>query len=168
MKSKVAGTAAVLVVASVACLGIASCAPRPPAEPVDAESATEPDGVAGTAGEDDYRIEIAAIAAELGATVQDLDGPLSNPNMEDDDWNASVSLALSDIITLCDEASQIVPPDSMANTHLTNLETIERLNNAVGLLTGAIDEADTGTMDQAFTEMWLAAETLAEITDSSE
>ncbi len=168
MTSKAAGTVAVLLLASLACLGVVSCSRDSLSEPIDSGSPNAPDGLPQTAGEDEYGIEIAAIAVVLGAIVRDLDGPLTNPETENDDWNTAVSLALLDIVALCDEVSRIVPSDSMANTHMTNLEAMDRLNDAVGLLARAIGEADVDAVNQACTEMWLATEILSEVADSSE
>ena len=118
--------------------------------------------------EDEYRIEIAAIAVELIAIVNGLDQMLVNPEIEDSDWTTTITLAMEDITTLCNEACQIVPPDSMVDVHIINLEAIDGLDNAMGMLSEGIDEQDTDLVNQAATEMWLAAEILAQVTDVSE
>ena len=178
MKSKVQMVAAVFLIVSLLCLGTVSCGNDSTVTPADTE---EPDvsddvvsddvvsdDVAQSVSEGEYRIEITAVAVELIAIVNGLDQVLANPEIEDSVWITTITLAMEDVTTLCDEACQIVPPDSMASVHIINLETIEGLDNAMGMLSEGIDEKDIDLVNQATTEMWLAAEILAEVIEVSE
>ena len=162
MKSKVLLVAVVFLTASLVCLGAVSCRQDSTEEQNGLDDVTQP------LSEDEYRIEIAAIAVELIAIVNGLDQVLVNPEIEDSDWITTINLAMEDITTLCDEACQIVPPDSMEDVHIINLEAIEGLDNAMGTMAEGIDKQDIDLVNQATTEMWLAAEILAEVIEVSE
>ena len=162
MKSRVLLLAAVFLLASLVCLGAVSCRQDSTEEQNGSDDVMQP------LSEDEYRIEIAAIAVELIAIVNGLDQMLVNPEIEDSDWTTTITLAMEDITTLCNEACQIVPPDSMVDVHIINLEAIDGLDNAMGMLSEGIDEQDTDLVNQAATEMWLAVEILARVTDVSE
>ena len=162
MKSRVLLLAAVFLLAFLVCLGTVSCRQDSTKEQNGADDVMQP------LSEDEYRIEIAAIAVELIAIVNGLDQMLVNPEIEDSDWTTTITLAMEDITTLCNEACQIVPPDSMVDVHIINLEAIDGLDNAMGMLSEGIDEQDTDLVNQAATEMWLAVEILARVTDVSE
>ena len=162
MKSKVLMLAAVFLMASLVCLGTASCRQD------STEEQNGSDDVTQSLSENEYRIEIAAIAVELIATVNGLDQMLANPELDNPDWITTINLAMEDITNLCDEACQIVPPDSMEDVHLVNLEAIEGLDNAMEVLSEGIDAHDIDSVNQAITEMWLAAEILAQVIDVSE
>ncbi len=178
MKSKVVMVVAVLLIVSLVCLGTVSCRHDSTVIPDDTEEPNGSDDVVSddvtsddvtqSVSEYEYRIEIAAIAVELIAIVNGLDQVLVNPEIEDSEWITTITLAMEDVTTLCDEACQIVPPDSMVNVHIINLETIESLDNAMGMLAEGIDEKDIDLVNQATTEMWLAAEILAEVIEVSE
>ena len=161
MKSKVLMVAVVFLIASLVCLGTVSCRQDSAEEQNGSDDVTQP------LSEDEYRIGIAAIAVELIAIVNGLDQVLVNPEIEDSDWITTINLAMEDITTLCDEACQIVPPDSMEDVHIINLEAIDGLDNAMGMMAEGIDTQDIDLVNQATTEMWLAAEILAEIIEVS-
>ena len=167
MKSKVLMVAAVSLIVSLVCLGTVSCRHASTTIPGDIEEPNGSDDVMQPLSEDEYRIEIAAIAVELIAIVNGLDQVLVNPEIEDSDWITTITLAMEDVTTLCNEACQIAPPDSMADVHVINLETIEGVDNAMGMLAEGIDEKDIDLVNQAITEMWLAAEILAEVIEVS-
>jgi hypothetical protein len=175
--------AAVVLIVSLVCLGAVSCGFDSTVTPDDTEGPdvsedivsddvvsndVVSDDVTQSVGEREYRIEIAAIAVELIAIVNGMDQALADPAIEDPDWITSITLAMEDITTLCDEACNIVPPDSMADVHIINLEAIASLNDAMGILAEGIDENDIDVVNQASTEMWLAAEIMAEVTEVSE
>ena len=162
MKSRVLLVATVFLMASLICLGTVSCRQDSTEEQNGSDDVVQP------LSEDEYRIEIAAIAVELIAIVNGLDQMLVNPEIDDPDWTTTITLAMEDITTLCNEACQIVPPDSMVDVHIINLEAIDGLDNAMGMLSEGIDEQDTDLVNQAATEMWLAVEILARVTDVSE
>ncbi len=178
MKPGIRIVAAVFLIVSLVCLGAVSCRDDSTVTPADTEEPNGADDVASddvvsddvtqSAMEDEYRIEIAAIAVELIAIVNGMDQVLANPAIEDPDWITSITLAMEDITTLCDEACHIVPPDSMAGVHIVNLEAIAGLNNEMGILAEGIDEKDINLVNQASTGMWLAAEILAEVIVVSE
>ncbi len=193
MKPGIRIVAVVVLIVSLVCLGAVSCGSDSTVTPVDTE---EPDvsddvvsddaasddaasddvvsndvvsnDVAQSVSEDKYRIEIAAIAVELIAIVNGMDQVLANPAIEDSDWIAIITLAMEDLTTLCDEACQIVPPDSMAGVHIINLEAISGLNNDMGILAEGMDEKDINLVNQASTGMWFAAEILAEVIEVPE
>ncbi len=162
MKSKVILLVSVFLMVSLISMGTVSCSQDATEEQNGSDDVTQP------LSEDEYRIEIAAIAVELIATVNGLDQLLANPEIEDSDWITTVTLAMEDITTLCDEACQIVPPDSMADIHTINLQAIDGLDDAMGMLAEGIDGKDIDLVNQAATEMWLAAEILAEFVEVSE
>jgi len=162
MKSKVLTVAAIFLVILLFCLGAVSCHKDSTEEQNGAEDVTQP------LTEDEYRIEIAAIAVELISIVNGLDQMLATPEIDDTDWITTINLAMEDITTLCDEACQIVPPESMEDVHIINLEAIAGLDNAMYILVEGIDEQDIDLVNQATTEMWFAAEILAEVTDVTE
>ncbi|HEY33365.1 MAG TPA: hypothetical protein G4O10_09730 [Dehalococcoidia bacterium] len=162
MKSKVLMAVAVFLISSLLCLGTLSCHQDSTEEQNGADDVTQP------LTEDEYRIEIAAIAVELVAIVNGLDQMLANPEIDDSDWLTTINLAMEDITTLCDETCQIVPPESMEDIHIVNLEAINGLNDAMDMLYEGIDEQDIDLVSQAATEMWIAAEILAEVIDVSE
>ncbi len=162
MKSKVLMVSAVFLIVSLVCLGTVSCRQDSTEEQNGSNDVTQP------LSEDEYRIEIAAIAVELITIVNGLDQMLANPKIEDSDWITTIILAMEDVTTLCDEACQIVPPDSMADVHIINLEAIDGLDNAMDMLAEGMDEQDIDLVNQATTEMWIAAEILVEVIDVSE
>jgi hypothetical protein len=162
MKSKVILLVTAFLMASLVSMGTVSCSQGSTEEPNGSDDVTQP------LSEDEYQIEIAAVAVELIATVNGLDELLASPEMDDTDWITTVTLAMEDITTLCDEACQIVPPDSMADIHTINLQAIDGLDDAMGMLAEGIDEKDIDLVNQAATEMWLAAEILAEFVEVSE
>jgi len=162
MKSKALMVVAVFLIASLVCLGTVSC------HQDSTEEQNGPDDVTQPLSEDEYRIEIAAIAVELIAIVNGLDQILANPEIEDSDWITTITLAMEDITTLCDEACQIVPPESMEDIHIINLEAINGLDDAMDMLSEGMDEQDIDLVNQAATEMWIAAEILAVVIDVSE
>ena len=162
MKSKALTLATIVLIASLVCLGTVSCHKDSTEEQNGSNGLTQP------LSEDEYMIDITAIAMELVTTVNGLDQMLANPEIEDSDWITTITLAMEDITTLCDEACQIVPPDSMADIHITNLEAIDGLDNAVDMLAEGLDEQDIDLVNQATTEMWIAAEILAEVINISE
>jgi len=162
MKSKVLSIMAIWLVISLVCFGTVSCGQDAAEEQNGSDDVTQP------LTEDEYRIEIAAIAVELIAIVNGLDQMLVNPEIGDPDWITTIDLAMEDITTLCDEACQITAPESMEDIHLVNLEAIAGLDSAMDMLADGIDEQDIDMVNQATTEMWLAAEILAEVTDTSE
>lgn len=173
MKPGIRIVAAVVLIVSLACLGTVSCGSDSTVTPVDTE---EPDVSDDAASDDDtqsvsehkYRIEIAAIAVELIAIVNGMDQILANPAIEDSDWITSITLAMEDITTLCDEACHIVPPDSMTDVHIINLEAIAGLNSEMGILAEGMDEKDINLVNQASTGMWFAVEILAEVIEVPE
>jgi len=162
MKSKILAIMVIFLATSLACFGTISCSQGVTEEENDSGNVTQP------LTEDEYRIEIAAIAVELIAIVNGLDQMLANPEIDDPDWITTIDLAMEDITTLCDEACQITPPESMEDIHLVNLEAIAGLDSAMDMLADGIDKQDIDMVHQATTEMWLAAEILAEITGASE
>ena len=163
MKYKALLIVTVFLMASLVCMGTVSCR-----QDSNEEQNGSYDNITQPLTEDEYTIEIAAIALELITTVNGLDQMLSNPEIDDPDWVTTINLAIEDINTLCDEACQIEPPDSMADIHIVNLESISNLDSAAGLLADGIDEKDIDLVNQATTEMWLAAEVLAEVIEVSE
>ena len=178
MKPGIRIVAVVFLIVSLVCLGAVSCRDDSTVTPTDTEEPDVSDDAASddvasddvtqSVSEDEYRIEIAAIAVELIAIVNGMDQVLANPEIEDPDWITSITLAMEDITTLCDEACQIVPPDSMAAVHIVNLEAISGLNSEMGILAEGIDEKDIDLVNQASTGMWFAAEILAEVIVVSE
>ena len=178
MKPGIRIVATVFLIVSLVCLGAVSCRDDSTVTPADTEKPDVSDDVVSddvasddvtqSVSEDEYRIEIAAIAVELIAIVNGMDQVLANPEIEDPDWITSITLAMEDITTLCDEACQIVPPDSMAAVHIVNLEAISGLNSEMGILAEGIDEKDIDLVNQASTGMWFAAEILAEVIVVSE
>lgn len=179
MKSKVLMAAAVVLIVSLVCLGAISCRDDSTVTPTDIEEpnvsgdvgagdVTQSDDVTQYVSEDEYRIEIAAIAIELIAIVNGMDQVLANPEIENSDWITSMTLAMEDITTLCDEACYIVPPDSMTGVHIINLEAISGLNNEMGILAEGLDAKDINLVNQASTGMWFAAEILAEVIEVPE
>ena len=162
MKFTALTVAAILLVVSLVCLGAVSCHEESNEEQNGSNDITQP------LSEDEYRIEIAAIAVELITIVNGLDQMLVNPEINDSDWITTINLAMEDITTLCNEACQIIPPESMEDVHIINLETIDGLDNAMDMLAEGIDEQDIDLVNQATTEMWLATEILVEVTDVSE
>ena len=162
MKFTALTVAAILLVVSLVCLGAVSCHEESNEEQNGSNDITQP------LSEDEYRIEIAAIAVELITIVNGLDQMLVNPEINDSDWITTINLAMEDITTLCNEACQIIPPESMEDVHIINLETIDGLDNAMEMLAEGIDEHDIDSVNQATTEMWLAAEILAQVIDVSE
>ena len=162
MKSKVLTIVVIFLVALLVCLGTISC------HQDSAEEQNGPDDVTQPLTEEEYRIEIAAIAVELITIVNGLDQLMVDPEIDNPDWITTINLAMEDITTLCDEACQITPPVSMADIHIVNLEAIADLDNAMDMLADGIDEQDIDLVNQATTEMWFAAEILAEVTDASE
>lgn len=162
MKFKVLMVAAVFLIASLVCLGTVSCHQDSTEEQNGLDDVTPP------LTEDEYRIEIAAIAVELIAIVNGLDQMLVTPEMDDSDWITTITLAMEDITILCDEACQIVPPESMEDVHIINLEAINGLDEAMDMLSEGLDEQDIDLVGQATTEMWIAAEILAAVIDLSE
>lgn len=115
-----------------------------------------------------YLSETAAITAELNTVFFELDVMLINPEPESDDWIVDVMLALEDMMALSEEASQIVPPDSLADVHTTFMEAMLTLDDAFDILVTAIDEADTGLMNQVSGEMWLAIGILGQLSKPAE
>jgi hypothetical protein len=162
MKSKVILLVSVFLMASLVSTGTVSCSRDSTEGPNGSDDVTQP------LSEDEYQIEISAIAVELIATVNGLNQLLASPEMDDTDWVTTTNLAMEDITTLCDEACQIVPPDSMMDIHTINLQAIDGLDDAMGMLAEGIDEKDIDLVNQAATEMWLATEILAEFVEASE
>jgi hypothetical protein len=118
--------------------------------------------------EEEYNIEIIAIGVELSDIVNGIDQMLANKEITDPDLITAVNLAIEDVNILSSEVCRIVPPESMADTHSVNLESITNLDNAVGLLAQGIDNRDNNLVNQAITEMWLAVEVLSDVTGTSE
>lgn len=168
MRFKAPTLAVAFLIVSLVCLGTVSCRQDATVTPGDTEEQNGSDDVTQLLSEDEYRIKIAAIAVELITIVNGLDRMLVSPEMENSDWLTTMNLAMEDITTLCNEACQIVPPDSMADTHIINLEAIDSLDSGMGMLAEGIDRKDIDSVNQATTEMWLAAEILAEVTEVSE
>ncbi|MFC1873430.1 hypothetical protein ACFLW3_01275 [Chloroflexota bacterium] len=153
----------IVLIASLVCMGAVSCSQDSNEEQNGSyESVTQP------LTEDEYNIEIAAIALELITAVNGLNQTLSKPEIDDSNWITTINLAIEDINTLCDEACQIEQPDSMTDIHIVNLESIANLDSAAGLLADGIDKKDIDIVNQATTEMWLAAEILADVIEVSE
>ncbi|MBN2076724.1 MAG: hypothetical protein JW762_14340 [Dehalococcoidales bacterium] len=152
----------VILMISLVCMGMTSC------HQDSVEEQDNVDDVNQMISEEDYNIEIIAIAVELTDVVNSIDQVLANKEITDPDLITAVNLAIEDITILSSEVCRIVPPDSMADTHSVNLESITNLDNAVGLLTQGIDSQDNNLVNQAITEMWLAVEVLSDITGTSE
>ncbi len=161
-------TAIILLLASMTCLGVMSCASDSPPLPSDTEIPGGSTDESQAVSEETYRSEMAAIAAELNTLHYDLDQLLVNPEIENVDWILEATLALADIVTLCDEAWQIAPPDSMMEAQATFLEAINHFDDAVDSFIRGIDKVDIDLLNQASAEMWLATEILAQVTELSE
>jgi hypothetical protein len=168
MKSKVLIVVATFLIVSLVCVGMVSCSQELNSGIGNTGEQNGLNESTQTLSEDEYSIEIAAIALELITIVNGLDEMLMSPEIEDPDWITTINLVIEDIVTLCDEAYQIAPPDSMTDIHIVNLEIIDYLDSAIGMLAEGVDKKDMNLVSQATTEMWLAAETLAEVIDLSE
>ena len=168
MKSRVLMVCVFFLIAAFSCVGTVSCSQDLTSTIDDAEMQNGSDDVIQPLSEDEYRIKIAAIAVELIAIVNGLDEVLVNPEIENPDWITSVLLAMEDITTLCEEAHQLVPPESLIDIAVVNLEVMDSLDNAMDILAEGIDKNDIELVNEATTEIWLAAEILAEVIDRSE
>ena len=151
----------VVLMASLLCIGMTSCR-QDSVEEQDTE-----DEVTQMMSEEDYNIEIIAISVELTDIVNSIDQMLADKEITDPDLITAVNLATEDINILSSEVCLIVPPDSMVDTHSVNLESVNNLDNAVGLLAQGIDNRDNNLVNQAITEMWLAIEVLSDVSGTS-
>ena len=82
MKSKFLMVVVVFLIASLVCVGTASCRHDSTSMAGDIEVQNDSDDVIQPLSDDDYRIEIAAIAVELITIVNGLDQVLVNPEIE--------------------------------------------------------------------------------------
>ena len=162
MKSKALMVVIIFLLASLTCLGVVSCGSDSTPVPGGIETPDESTDVPQAPSEDANIYDMAIIAAELSARYYDLDQLLVKPEIEDDDWILNVTLELADIMTLCDQAWQIVSPDSMTDVEVIFLEAINHFDDAADLLVKGIDEKNIDLMNQASAEMWLATEILAQ------
>lgn len=168
--------------------GLAACSPDAAPAPADTAVPEEQVGVEESFGEDatiiaeepdeppaaltedetEYLLQIDLITGELTDAFYSLDDLLIDPEVEDDEWLSEIALLVTDILTLCDEAEQVEPPESMTEVHIAFLETLLNFSDATDVLLEGIDSGDTGLIEQASGEMWLASEILAEFMDNVE
>jgi len=125
-------------------------------EPIDAPQAIN---------EDAYKAELVSLTEALNVKLYGLDELLVVPDIESEEWQIEVTLALADIMTLCDAAGQLVPPCSMLDAHVAYLETILHVSDVVDVLIRGMDKADTDVLNQASAELWIASEILSRVTE---
>ncbi len=162
MKQRILIWAVIILLASTMCTGLTACnssdaqvtdAPAVLDEPPESSPSPDEDEI-------DCRESLTVITREFNNAFYTLDGLLFNPNFEDDDWISEVSLTMSDIMTLCEEAGQLVPPESMAGDHAIYLEAVTYLGDAMDILLKGIDAGDIDLLNGASAEMWLTSEIL--------
>ena len=175
MKSRTVAAVIILLLASLISLMVVSCGSTSKLVPSETETPSEssddsqvPSEETYTDEEDAYRVEIKAIAMVLNVTFYSLDEMLVNPEIEDDGWIITTALALSDIMTLCDKAGEITPPESMIDVHIVYLEAILHYYDAIEVLLEGLDEGDINLINQASVEMWIASEILDQVAELAE
>ncbi|MFC1913521.1 hypothetical protein ACFLX7_04975 [Chloroflexota bacterium] len=175
MKSKTVATVIILLLASLVSLMVVSCGSTSTLVPSETETPSEssndsqvPSEETNTDAEDACRVEIKAIAMALNTVFYALDEMLVNPEIEDDGWLITTALAVSDILTLCDKAGEITPPESMMDVHIVYLEAILHYYDAIEVLLEGLDEGDTDLINQASAEMWIASEILDQVVELPE
>ena len=89
MKSSILMICSFFLIAPLICVGLVSCHQDLAPTKSDTEVQDGSDDVVQPLSEDEYRIEIAAIAVELVAIVNGLDQVLINPEIENPDWTTT-------------------------------------------------------------------------------
>lgn len=162
MKLKLITTVTVLLIVPLISLGIISC--KSSSTPTTGGSTD----TAQVTNNDSYRDQMTTIATELEAVYHDLEQLLINPQIENDDWVYEVAILLADMMELCDQAWQIIPPDSINELEFTFLEAVSHFDDALDVLVKGINEGAHDLINEASTEMWLANEILGQVTKASE
>ena len=158
MKSKVITVLNIIVIVCLLSLGLVSC---------KSSSTEENDDVNGTndvTNEDNHRDQMVTIATELGDAYYELDQLLTSPRVDDADWVYQVAILLADMMALCDQSWQVIPPDSITEVEFTFLEAISHFDDALDVIVQGINQESYDLITEASTEMWLASEILGQVT----
>jgi len=165
MKLKALRAVLAVLLASLLVPSIVSCGSDTASVPDKTQAADEPSDAPQAISEDAYKAELASLTEALNVKLYGLDELLVVPDMESEEWQIEVTLALADIMMLCDAAGQLVPPGSMLDAHVAYLETILHVSDAVDVVIWGMDKADTDVLNQASAELWIASEILSRVTE---
>jgi hypothetical protein len=160
IKSKALLVASAILLASALGITATSCSSGNAPTADGPQAADDPSPAAQTLSEDAYKAHMVSLAEKINGEIYALQELLIVPDLDSEEWHEEVTLALSEIMALCDAAGQLVPPDSMLEEHLTYLETIVHITGAGDTVMSGMEDEDVTLLDQASAELWIASEML--------
>jgi hypothetical protein len=118
-----------------------------------------------TAAERAYGLAVGDQVTRLGGALSELGDLSTNYQFGDDEWTIDVATQLAKIRLIHDEGMALTPPDSMADIHYRYTQGLEHFYTMTELFARGVDELDASLIEQAGTEMDIAAEYILEATD---